>query len=241
MLRDIRRRAAKAGKALFSRNASEGSAKHHRSNRLTMETLEPRMLLTGVPATASNLMVTELNYNPYDYAVTSPNGVGDKEDFEFIEFQNVSDVEIDLTGVIITGSHITFAFTGSEITSLQPYEYVVVVGSEIHFAERYTTDRVAGEWGPDENLPDDGDTEAEQIILQDASGNQILAFDYRNKGNWPGRADGDGATAELISPTDARDITNQADRTAYLRDDDSWRASGEFGGSPGTVGRGPNN
>ena len=61
----------------------------------------------------------------------------------------------------------------------------------------------------------------------DGSGNVIHDFSYDDAAPWPLAADGTGPSLEVISTSgDYNDGTN-------------WRASGEFGGSPGRLGAGP--
>ena len=67
----------------------------------------------------------------------------------------------------------------------------------------------------------------EQIILRSSNGAVLADFIYNDASNWPGRADGDGATLEAIDPHG--DLSN----------DDSWRSSTEYLGTPGREAIGP--
>ncbi|MFT5856969.1 MAG: hypothetical protein ACI8XO_004226 [Verrucomicrobiales bacterium] len=80
--------------------------------------------ITGTPADASNLVVSEIMYHPIEPQVDS----------EFIELQNISETEtIDLTQVAFTAG-IDFVFpTG---TTLAPGERIVVSGSNFNNATR---------------------------------------------------------------------------------------------------------
>ena len=183
----------------------------------------------GPQATAENLVITEINYNPY--APPEGDETYNNDDFEFIELYNRGAETIDLSGLEFTeGIH--FDFTGCEVGQLAPGGFVVVVSNQAAFAERYDTAGVlmAGQYTG--NLDNGG----EPIELLDWQGQPIAAFAYNDGGNWPGRADGSGASLELESPELVPQ--NDPDRTLYLEDNDSWRSSGEYGGSPGAAGTG---
>ena len=53
------------------------------------------------PATAANLAITELNFNPHDPtdAELAVDAVWDNDDFEFIELSNVGTDPLELAGV----------------------------------------------------------------------------------------------------------------------------------------------
>jgi len=184
----------------------------------------------GQQATAENLVITEINYNPYD----PPEGeeVYVDNDFEFIELYNRGDDTLDLSGLEFTEA-VTFDFAAGDVTYLDPGEFVVVVANETAFAQRYDTSGMllAGEYTG--NLENAG----EQLRLLDWQGAPIADFAYNDAGNWPGRADGKGASLELIDPVAVPDDDPQ--RTLYLIEGDHWRSSSEYGGSPGTAGTGP--
>jgi hypothetical protein len=74
--------------------------------------------ITGTPATASNLVVSEIMYHPPDPGAAA----------EFIELQNISTTEaIDLTQVAFTAG---IAYTFPTGTTLAPGEQIVVSGSD---------------------------------------------------------------------------------------------------------------
>jgi spore coat protein CotH len=170
-----------------------------------------------------DLIVTELNYNPYALAAAETNaGITDKENFEFVELHNAGNAALDLTGWKFTeGIGGTFpAFT------LGAGEYAVIVKNTNAFRIRYTNSaiRVIGAWTSG-NLSNGGET----VRLENAQSGVIASIPYSDKGDWPGRADGDGSTLELIDP-----VLGYADPF-------NWRSSSEYGGSPGAASLGPDN
>ncbi|MCA9212136.1 MAG: lamin tail domain-containing protein, partial [Planctomycetales bacterium] len=190
--------------------------------------------LTDVlPADASNLRITEVNYNPHAPFTQLGELNVDSDNFEFIELQNLSSSPIALQGVHFepfAGKGISFEF-GEQV--LAPGQHVVVVRNIEAFSSRYNnTDTMAlavavdgsiGEY--DGGLANDG----ELLTLRDARGRLIQQFAYEDGGAWPGRADGNASSLELA------DI--HGDYTLGT----NYRNSSEFGGSPGFAGRGPDN
>ncbi|NQU21035.1 MAG: CotH kinase family protein, partial [Candidatus Nealsonbacteria bacterium] len=91
---------------------------------------------TSVPPT---LAITEINYNPHEPLpdeVTAGFENGDL--FEFVELQNVGTSDVSLETVHFANG-IDFNFTGSDVTSLAPGEYVVVAKDQAAFEQRYGT------------------------------------------------------------------------------------------------------
>ncbi|MBB5351931.1 hypothetical protein HNR46_002170 [Haloferula luteola] len=183
--------------------------------------------VVGKPATAENLVVSEIMYHPANpNAAEEEAGFLEDGDFEFLELRNISSIDtIDLTGVVISNCF-DFDFTGAEQTLVAPGGSVLVVRHRAAFEYRYGSGlAVAGEWG-DASLPDGGSNLSnggERIVLTAADGSVIRDFTYDDAAPWPVSPDGDGPSLELISPFDAPDHgvgTN-------------WRASTEDGGTPG--------
>ncbi|MCA9245594.1 MAG: lamin tail domain-containing protein [Planctomycetales bacterium] len=174
---------------------------------------------------ADSLRIAEVNYHPFEPTVEEMlAGFGDAEAFEFIELVNIGDTAIDLAGVaLIDGVGFTFG-----ATMLAAGERVVVVRDAAAFAARYGTAgvTVAGQW---DAITSGGGLSngGEQIVVVDALGAPFLDFTYDDANGWPTRADGDGSSLEMIDP--ASDPT----------DNENWRPSSEFGGSPGAAGEGP--
>ena len=149
-----------------------------------------------------NLRITEIMYNPYN-----PNT-------EYVELQNVGTETINLNLVKFTNG-IDFTFPNME---LAPNEYVVVVQDRQAFETRYgTAFNIAGQYSG--RLNDGG----ERIRLEDAIGQVILDFDYKD--GWRSITDGDGFSLTVIDPANTEPYD--------WNEKDSWRASAYLSGSPG--------
>jgi len=178
-------------------------------------------------ATAENLVVSELMYNPSDptAAELAIDETFDNDDFEFIELQNTSDRPIDLTGVTLVGD-IEFEFAEGDVIRLGAGEQVVIASNMAAFTARYGTDgvRLAGQYL--NRLGNGGET----IEVRDWTGGTIALFAYDDGGTWPGRADGKGASLQLRDPSAVP--TAELARQSFLEDGDNWRSSVAFGGTP---------
>jgi hypothetical protein len=162
-----------------------------------------RSFVVGVPASAANLVISEMMYHPS--ALTAGElaaGVTMESDFEFMELQNISAQAIDLTGVVISEAF-DFDFNGVAFRILGPGEVVLLVRNQAAFAVRHGAGLpVAGEWG-DPEVPDGGLNLAnggERILITGADGGTILDFTYDDGIGWPQGADGDGPSMVLASP-----------------------------------------
>lgn len=164
--------------------------------------------VVGLPASSSNLIVSELNYHPSD----------DSPSTEFIELANISTTEtIDLTNVSFTAG-ITFTFAPN--TTLAPGERIVIVEDESAFVLKYgNVINIAGQF---ENLTKFANS-GEQIILTGATGAVIFEFEFNDKDPWPEFADGKNCTLTLIQPETRPDLSLGS----------NWRCSVSPGGSPG--------
>ena len=131
------------GQGLFVQDGIQG----HLSNRgETIElvgldgTVVASLTTPSIPSDVQQfLRVTELHYNP----------LGPSEDTEFVELRNTSEsVTLDLNGVQITeGLGSSFAFAGSNVTTLAPGEFVLAVNDVSAFALAYPeadVSRIAG-------------------------------------------------------------------------------------------------
>ncbi len=157
-----------------------------------------------VGALTPALRVTELMYNPFG---------GDA--FEFIELQNAGPTPLDLGNHTFGGITFTFPF-GYTLAAGQR----IVLGNGLNtnaFSVGYPGVAVAGWFGG--TLANGGET----ITIFDSFGRTVLSVSYDDENGWPTRADGPGASLELVNlPGDPDDLAN-------------WRASAGFGGSPGAA------
>ncbi|HZZ27533.1 MAG TPA: lamin tail domain-containing protein [Pirellulales bacterium] len=159
--------------------------------------------------------IVELNYHPADRP-----GVTDSDDMEFVELLNTGTQMVDLNGVKLDTA-ITYQFT----TSLQiaPGQRIVLARDRSVFQSIYgaAVNLAPGTYSG--KLANSG----EEIRLLDPFGDVLQDFTYSDDSPWPNRADGKGSSLEIIDalgdPTDA----------------DNWRSSYEYGGTPGTAGKGP--
>jgi len=165
-----------------------------------------------------DIAITEINYNPADpTAVEDSAGYEDANAFEFIELRNIGSRTIGLQTVHFAEG-IDFSFASSAVTSLDAGRYAVVVRNAAAFELRYGTGvTIAGQFTG--GL--DGGGEA--ITLAHGADSAFVAFHFDDSGDWPGRADGKGATLEIIDP-----------RGEYS-DPDNWRSSVAYGGTPGAA------
>ena len=166
---------------------------------------EARFIVGAVPASAENLVISEIHYHPADDTPT-----------EFIEFLNIGSATIDLTGVRLTGG-VDYDFPDG--TRLAPGARLVVVENTAGFQAAYPSapGLVLG--------PFDGslDNAGEEIVVTSASRVPISSFIYREAAPWPAAADGTGPSLVLQQPADNRPPSQPS----------SWTVSRQPGGSPG--------
>lgn len=189
---------------------------------------DPNQFVAGEPMSAGildNLRVTEVMYNPADVDLSKGELDVDNDEFEYIELKNISDDILDLTEVSFTEG-ITFSFAGSDVNTLGPGEFVLVVRNETAFNSRYPglSDRIAGSYDvTDQKLSNSG----EVVKLEDFWNGTIADFDYNDGYGWPLSADGGGHS--MVPLTSA--LPGQPDGS--LRYCGNWRQSAYINGSPG--------
>jgi len=156
----------------------------------------------AVGPVADNLRITEIMYNAQD-----PNE-------EFIELANTGPDTVNLNLVSFTDG-IDFTFGSLELAT---GEYVVAVRHKNTFEARYGgAVNIAGQYSGSLN------NAGERITLQDAIGQTILDFSYKD--GWRSITDGEGFSLTVTDPTNT-------DPSSW-DEKDSWRASAYWGGSPG--------
>jgi hypothetical protein len=161
----------------------------------------------------NNLRISEIMYHPSDAPAGDPNA-------EFIELKNIGSSSINLRWTQFTkGIHFTFPNV-----SLSAGSYIVVVKDTAAFTAEYGGGiNIAGQYTG--SLDNNG----ERIRLEDAIGETILDFDYKD--GWRNITDGDGYSLTINDETNA-DLDSWAKQ-------DSWSASTNFSGSPGAADTGP--
>jgi len=185
---------------------------------------DPNQFVAGEPVSAyilEKLRITEVMYNPAD-------GPGyDNDEFEFIELKNTGPETLDLTYVSFVDG-ITFDFNDSDVTSLEPFDFVLVVRDQAAFESRYGTglsNKIAGEYKDNEqnSLKNGG----ENVKLIDYWHGTIAEFEYNDGRGWPLVADGTGHSLVPLNSA----LPGEPDGS--LKYGGNWRASTYIGGSPG--------
>ena len=171
------------------------------------------------PASSANLMVSEIMYHPTEPSAAELSaGYDDQDLFEFIEFVNISDTAIDLSGVTFdAGASFTFP-VGMQLTA---GARVLVVSDTAAFRARYGSaldSFVVGQFQEGTKLSNSG----ERVLILGIDGAPIKEFTYNDKSPWPEAADGDGFSLVLNSPNSAPDHNLP----------ESW-STGRQGGTPG--------
>ena len=170
----------------------------------------------------SNLVISEIMYNPKQPSIAELDAMPElnNNDFEWIEFQNIGPVSMDLEELRFTKG-IEFDFSESPTKKIEPGERLLLVANVAAFNLRYghpsTPQFVAGTFS--KNLSDSG----ERIKLSFGAGTSVIDFNYDDNSPWPEGADGDGFSLELISP----------DSNPDLNEAKNWQLSSVIGGSPG--------
>jgi hypothetical protein len=165
-----------------------------------------------------SLCITELMYNP-----TPAGDHTDNDDYEFIELKNIGDNTLDLTHVSFTDG-ILFDFIDSNVTTLDPGQFVLIVADTAAFAVRYgsaLSPIVAGQYRG--KLANGG----EHLKLIDYWDGTLVEFDYDDTPDWPALADGHGHS---LVPVDTA-LPDQ--HKGSLNHAANWQISASIYGSPG--------
>lgn len=159
----------------------------------------------------SNLVVTELQYNPAD-VIMSPGDTLYSPDLEFLEFKNTGENALHLGGLVLD-SGIYYEFP--EGTLLPPLQFYVLSSEPASFYRLYGL-------VPSGDYKKNLDNGGEQILLRTTEGKTIYSFFWSDQPPWPDLADGLGhsMTAVDIDPSGSPNIPEY------------WRNSTELYGSP---------
>ena len=91
--------------------------------------------IDSVPAASTNLVISEINYHPYEPTKVEELEVSsDRDDYEFIEFFNSGNKAIDLTGLRFD---LGVNFTFSDNTILDSGQYLLLIRNRDAFESRY--------------------------------------------------------------------------------------------------------
>jgi hypothetical protein len=183
---------------------------------LTSATFAPN----SVPASADNLVISEIMYHPPNAtAAEIAAGYDNADDFEFARLRNIGSTPIDLLSVRFADG-ITFDFKASAVRYLTPGADILVVANRAAFQKRYglgLNGLIAGEYGG--SLANGG----ERLFLVDANGTTIRDFTYADTLPWPPEADGHGPSLVLVDAVSNPDHGDPA----------NWTISAIPGGLPG--------
>ena len=177
---------------------------------------------SAIPATAENFRISEIHYHPGPPTVEEATaGHADDNDFEFLEFWNLSDQPIDLTDIHLTridGEGVDFSFAGGAVEQLGANERVVVVEDLAAFRFRYGNDvLVAGQWSG-------GLANSTELITVQQGTLNIQQIRYRDA--WQPTTDGSGGSLEFVG-----DVATSLDAWSAPV---NWQASRQDGGTPGS-------
>ena len=178
--------------------------------------------IVGVPASSSNLVISELQYAPAAPNPTEELVSVDSSDYEWIELSNVGSSTIELADVHFEAG-IDFTFSGSAVTVLAPGAKVLIVGNQAAFEARYgiaLSGLIAGEFQSSRL-----DNAGERIHLVNAFAATIQDFTYSDVGPWPTESGLPGYSLVLIS--EGNTIPNHSDAG-------NWRSSALIDGTPGS-------
>jgi len=178
--------------------------------------------VVDTPADADNLAITEINYNPHDptSAELAVNWTFTSEDFEFVEVMNTGASTIALGGVEFVDGF-EFEFDGG--ATLTAGQRGVVVANQSAFTARYGSGiTILGQYGLDDRAPHLANS-GERLRVTDILDADIRNFRFNDSDAWPGRADGKGASLEVI------------DTAGDYGDSDNWMSSVAYGGTPGAA------
>ncbi len=200
----------------------------HFANGVWSPLTSATFVVDAAPASAANLVLSEIHYHPLDPTVTEIGvGFSSGSDFEFVELCNVSGQNVDLSNCVFSDG-IDYAFGNADpvLLTLAPGARALVVGNATAFTFRYGNlpgVRILGAFGG--NLNNSGET----VTLLAANSDVIASVTYGSDEPWPVDADGPGYSLVLNNP----------EPNASHAEASAWRSSPVIGGSPGASGAEP--
>ena len=163
----------------------------------------------------NSIAITEILYAPSAPSATEAAAGYTASDFEFIEIKNLTDTELDLTGLRFTKG-IDWDFVQG--ATLPARAYAIIARNAAALTLRYGTNLlILGSYTPD-SLANEG----ENVKLSYGAGAALHEFSYEPTLPWPNTTN--GRSIVLIAPEKYPDP----------RDPLQWRPSLAPGGSPGT-------
>ena len=172
--------------------------------------------IDSVPASAENLVISEIHYHPAEPLEAGEIAVStDRDDYEFIELLNIGAQPIDLSGVNFS-TGINFAFPTNTI--LNAGARAVLVRDAPAFVARYGEGiEIAGEYSG--RLSNDG----EALTLTLTGTGDLRNLTFNDNLPWPTLPDGAGFSLVLIVPTTNPDHALPS----------NWGTHVDIGGAPG--------
>ncbi|MFA9388481.1 MAG: CotH kinase family protein [Prolixibacteraceae bacterium] len=153
----------------------------------------------------STLKISEIHYHPLETAL-----IGSKE-MEFIEFKNVGNSALNLSGLSISGG-ISYKF--EEGVVIPAGQFIVLASNAFEFLERYGV-KPTGEFSG--HLSNSSDT---LIVTGDSK--ELYNIIYSQEAPWPAEADGEGNSLVYNEEEEGLEASS-----AYY-----WRSSNRLGGTP---------
>ncbi len=189
---------------------------------------ETTFVVSAEPASASNIVVSELHYHPTDpTAAELALGFNRENDFEYVELMNIGSTAVDLSGVVLEGAvDFSFATAVPESRFLPPGARVVVVENTAAFQSRMLPGNSALVAG---SFLGNFANSTELLTIRAANGSVIKSFSYSDDMPWPTDADGRGYSLVLNAP-----VTNPDHNLPT-----SWLPSLSINGTPGSVEHAP--
>lgn len=158
----------------------------------------------------SQLKVTELHYHPMD-VISNGDTISGKS-YEFIEFLNIGETALNLSGFKLE-SAVSYEFP--DRTIIPPKGFFVVATKPKYFYNTYGMVVDANGEGFFSNS-------GEHVLLLDSLGSEVISFTYEDISPWPENADGNGYSLTANAKFPAGDPNNY----------NYWMTSSTKGGSP---------
>lgn len=162
----------------------------------------------------SNLIITEIHYNPFSLDPLLADAL------EFIELYNRGKEVISLDKVSISDG-ISYRFNNGAV--IKPGEFLVLASNKSEFKNRYNFEPFDQYTG---SLKNSG----ERLALMDLNvEREFLVIEYDDQSPWPPAADGSDYSLVPLSMEETADLSLAS----------QWRTSFKKGGSPGSADPGP--